>query len=315
MAVTGGAGFVGTNLVKRLLRLGHEVKVIDDFSTGLRSNLQTEDCEVLEVSIEDESKINKALSGVDWIYHLAARGSVPRSIKNPEATFQVNTVGTLNVVRAARNNECPIIFSSSSSVYGRNLELPKSELSWVAPMTPYAASKLSGEALVQSYSDSYSFPALIFRFFNIFGQWQRPDHDYAAVIPKWIWGCMKKQKLQVFGDGGHSRDFTYIDTVVDLLVESLNKNVFHATPVNLAYGNRISLNELLKELRVYFPSLEVEYLENRKGDVRASQNDPKVLKELFPHIAPVDFKQGLKKTVEWLQEHGSQVAGLAFERD
>jgi len=313
--VTGGAGFVGTNLVKRLVQMGHEVRVIDDFSTGLRSNLQNEECQVLEVSISDEVEVSKALQGVDWIFHLAARGSVPRSIKSPGATFQVNTIGTLNVVNTARDNDCPIVFSSSSSVYGRNIELPKSESSWVAPLTPYAASKLSGEALVQSYSDSYGFPALIFRFFNIFGQWQRPDHDYAAVIPKWIWGCMNKQRLQVFGDGEQSRDFTHVDTVIDLLVETLNKDIFYKTPVNLAYGNRISLNELLAELQNYFPSFEYEYLSARKGDVKASQNDPRLLRELFPSITPIEFGIGLKKTIDWLQVSGSQVAGQAVDQN
>ena len=169
VVVTGGAGFVGTNLVKALIGLGYEVVVIDDFSTGLRSNVDDLDCQVHDLSIVNGHLLNSALNRSNFIFHLAARGSVPRSIKNPEATFRVNVEGTMNVLNHAKIHGTPVLFSSSSSVYGANRVLPKNEFMWTAPITPYAASKLSGEALVQSYGVSYDLPVFIFRFFNIFG--------------------------------------------------------------------------------------------------------------------------------------------------
>jgi len=315
IAVTGGAGFVGTNLVRRLLAEGHEVVVIDDFSTGLKSNLSGLDCQVEEISFVDEVSLDKSTSGCEWIFHLGARGSVPRSIKNPQATFEVNTRGTLNVLNAARKHGSRVVFSSSSSVYGRNLELPKREESWMAPLTPYAASKLSGEALVQSYAESFEISAVTFRFFNIFGPWQRPDHDYAAVIPKWIWKACRGEEIEVFGDGNQSRDFTYVDTVIEVLMTTLKREFSYPTPVNLAFGNNINLNQLIDQLRILYPSLQVKYSGIRKGDVRDSQNNPELIQRLFPEIQPVGFEEGIRQTNEWLVNFGGQVTGQGIQRD
>ena len=315
IAVTGGAGFVGSNLVRRLIPEGYEVTVIDDFTTGLKSNLKGLDCRINEVSLVDEVAMDEATIGCDWIIHLGARGSVPRSIRNPQATFEVNTLGTLNVLNVARKHGSRVMFSSSSSVYGRNLELPKREESWMAPLTPYAASKLSGEALVQSYSESFGIPAVIFRFFNIFGPWQRPDHDYAAVIPKWIWKALRDEQIQVFGDGNQSRDFTYVDTVIDVLISTLKREVAYPTPINLAFGNKISLNQLIDQLRALYKNLKVEYLGERKGDVKESQNDPTLIQSLFPEIKPITFEEGIERTNAWLSSYGGQVAGQGIQSD
>ncbi len=308
IAVTGGAGFVGSNLVRALINEKHEVVVLDDFSTGLRSNIQDLGCEIHEVSLANESELFKALRGSDYIFHLGARGSVPRSIKNPRATHDVNTLGTLNVLEYARKNDAAVAFSSSSSVYGTNPTLPKSEKMWTGPMTPYAASKLAGEALVQSYSLSYGINAIIFRFFNIFGPWQRPDHDYAAVIPKWIWKILQGEALQVFGDGSQSRDFTYIDDVVEILITGMKEKISHPSPLNLAFGIRISLNDVLDFLREKESDFAVHYLPKRSGDVKDSQNDPSELKRVFPNITPTDFKSALFKVWDWLETNGSQIA-------
>lgn len=315
IAVTGGAGFVGSNLVRRLIPEGYEVTVIDDFTTGLKSNLKELDCRIKEASLVDEVAIGEATIGCDWIIHLGARGSVPRSIRNPQATFEVNTLGTLNVLNVARKHGSRVMFSSSSSVYGRNLELPKREESWMAPLTPYAASKLSGEALVQSYSESFGIPAVIFRFFNIFGPWQRPDHDYAAVIPKWIWKALRDEQIQVFGDGNQSRDFTYVDTVIDVLISTLKREVAYPTPINLAFGNKISLNQLIDQLRALYKNLKVEYLGERIGDVKESQNDPTLIQSLFPEIKPIAFEEGIERTNAWLSSYGGQVAGQGIQSD
>lgn len=303
IAITGGAGFIGTNLLRSLLKDNYEVVVVDDFSTGLKSNLDGMDCEVHETSIEDFAKLTKVLKECKYIFHLAARGSVPRSIKNPRATFEVNVKGTMNVLECARNTGATVAFSSSSSVYGANLELPKKERMWMSPLTPYAASKLSGEALVQSYSASYGVKAITYRFFNIFGPWQRPDHDYAAVIPKWIWKLMNNEPIDVFGDGSHSRDFTYIDSVISVLKEAMDKEVTHSEPVNLAFGSKITLNETIELLKIRYPKLKVNYLPERPGDVKNSQNNPVLLSDLFPGIVPIRFDSALEKTIQWYKEN------------
>jgi UDP-glucose 4-epimerase len=308
IAVTGGAGFVGTNLVRALLEENYEVVIIDDFSTGLKSNLKGLDCRLAEISLFDHAKLEKALEKSEYIFHLGARGSVPRSIKNPRATMDVNVIGTLNVLESARATGAAVAFSSSSSVYGSNLELPKNEKMWMAPLTPYAASKLSGEALVASYAASFGISAITYRFFNIFGPWQRPDHDYAAVIPRWIWKLMQNESIEVFGDGNQSRDFTYIDTVVSVLIQGLKEKVNHPSPVNLAFGSRITLNQCIDELREKFPTLEVKYLPERAGDVKNSQNNPTLINSIFPRIRPVEFSEALEKTYQWFVEYGSNIA-------
>jgi UDP-glucose 4-epimerase len=284
-----------------------EVVIVDDFSTGLRSNLEGLDCQIIEISLVDSSKVSKALEKCEYIFHLGARGSVPRSIKNPRATFDVNVIGTSNVLESARTTGATVAFSSSSSVYGSNLELPKKEKMWMSPLTPYAASKLSGEALVQSYSSSFGMPAISYRFFNIFGPWQRPDHIYAAVIPKWIWKLMHDQNIEVFGDGNQSRDFTYIDTVIEVLIQGMKEKITHPSPINLAFGSNLTLNQCIDELRIKFPNLVVDYKEERFGDVRNSQNDPSLLKSIFPKVKPIDFAAGLEKTCQWFIEFGSAV--------
>lgn len=315
IGITGGAGFVGTNLARALLYSGYEVVVIDDFSGGLRSNLNDIECEVREVSIVDFTELKGALSGCDYIFHLAARGSVPRSIRNPRATFEVNLTGTLNVLECARSLDAQVAFSSSSSVYGLNQQLPKSERMWTAPLTPYASSKLAGEGLMESYAASYKVPIVSYRFFNIFGPWQRPDHDYAAVIPKWIWKLMKNEEIQIFGDGEQSRDFTYVDDVVEILIEGMKTQLNHPSPINLAFGSRVTLNEVVLALGEHFAEVKVRYSEDRAGDVKHSQNDPRLLQELFPSIKHREFPEALQKTIEWFAEFGSRIANGPKLRD
>lgn len=307
--ITGGAGFIGTNLTRALFDAGHEPRVLDDYSTGLASNVSGLGIEVIQGSLENLEVVKRSVRGVDVIAHLGARGSVPRSLKNPLATHSVNATGTLHVMEAARENGTHVIFSSSSSVYGRNEELPKNERMWTLPLTPYAASKLAGEGYVESYQSSYGIPVSAFRFFNVFGPWQRPDHDYAAVIPKWIWKAMNNQSIEVFGDGAQSRDFTYVGTVVNVLLDAIVKKKTWHGPVNLAFGNRITLNETLEILKKQFNSLEVKFIEQRKGDVLHSQSNPEMLRQLFPDITPVDFEVALLETIDWLRTHSASIVG------
>ena len=308
VAVTGGAGFIGSNLVARLIIEGYDVVVIDDLSTGLISNVKDQKCEFRELSILDFPALNSAIKDCETIFHLAARGSVPRSIKNPVATHEVNATGTLNVLEVARKSGAHVLFSSSSSVYGRNMQLPKNESMWLGPMTPYAASKLAAEGYVQSYATTYKIPTTLLRFFNVFGPRQRPDHQYAAVLPKWIWLAMHKLPIQVFGDGTASRDFTYVDTVLDVAMTAMKQKVLSDGAINLAYGNRISLNDTTRLLKNHFPDLQVSYTEERPGDVKESQNSPELLKDLFPAVQPKTFEEALSETVTWLQEYGQSVA-------
>jgi UDP-glucose 4-epimerase len=308
VAITGGAGFIGSNLAQSLIKKGFDVIVIDDLSTGLVANIDMKNCEFLEFSINDATKLKQALKDTETIFHLGARGSVPRSIKNPVATHEVNATGTLNVLEAARESGSHVIFSSSSSVYGRNMQLPKEEKMWLGPMTPYAASKLSAESYVEAYGSSYELPVTILRFFNVFGPRQRPDHEYAAVIPKWIWLAMHGKPVDLYGDGSQSRDFTYVKTVVDIAISAMEYKVTTQGAVNLAYGNRIFLSEVVDLLRGEFPNLEVNSLPIRAGDVKESQNSPELLKSLFPNVTPYQFKDALKETIDWLRVEGLSVA-------
>ena len=308
IGITGGAGFIGANLARRCTTEGWEVSVFDDFSTGLSSNLDELPVEVTRASLVDLDFVRQFVGSVDRVVHLGARGSVPRSIRNPVATHAVNATGTFNILEAARKDGKPVIFSSSSSVYGRNGELPKLETQWTGPLTPYAASKLAGEAYAQAYSAAYDFNVLTFRFFNVFGPWQRPDHDYAAVIPKWIWKAMHGESIDVHGDGAQTRDFTSVSTVVEVIVDAIKRDVCHPGPVNLAYGNSVSLLDLVDNLRQYFPDLRTNHTETRTGDVRNSQNDPTLLTSLFPTISPQPFSLAIKSTIEWLQQEGQRVA-------
>ena len=297
--ITGGAGFIGSNLSRHLLNRGHEVAIYDDLSSGLHSNVHSE-VNFLQGTLMDLPLLKKLVKNIDCMVHLGARGSVPRSIKNPIQTHEINSTGTLNVLEACREYGVRYIFSSSSSVYGANTSLPKNEQMVLKPLTPYGASKMAGEALSLAYANSYSLPVTTFRFFNIFGPWQRPDHEYAAVIPKWIWQAMENKGITVFGDGNQTRDFTSVSTVVEIITISIEKSITHAEPINLAFGNRISLNQIILELKKYFSNLDVIYKEPRQGDIKDSQNDPALIKNLFPEVIPKRFDEALFETKEWL---------------
>lgn len=308
VAVTGGAGFIGSNLTRRLISEGYQVVVVDDLSTGLFSNVDQEHCQFHQISITNLEELRRVIEDCETIFHLAARGSVPRSIKNPIASHTVNATGTVNVLEVARSNGAHVVFSSSSSVYGRNTSLPKNESMWLGPLTPYAASKLAAEGYIQAYSSAYGVPTTLLRFFNVFGPRQRPDHEYAAVLPKWIWLAMKGAPIEVYGDGSASRDFTYVETVLDIAMIAMKERVITDGVVNLAYGNRIFLNDAIEMIKEHFPDLRVSYRSDRLGDVKESQNSPELLKKLFPKVEPKPFKSALAETVDWLKEFGTSVA-------
>lgn len=302
--ITGGAGFIGTNLSQVLIKKGYRVHILDDFSNGLKSNLsEIGTFELIEGSILNKKLVENTIKNVDTVVHLAAKGSVPRSIKDPQSAFEVNTVGTFNILEAIRKYRKSLIFSSSSSVYGLNSELPKKEKMWMQPISPYAASKLSAESLVSGYSSSYNLRTTTLRLFNVFGPYQRPNHEYAAVIPKWIWSALENEPIKVFGDGSATRDFTFVLDLVKIIEQILDKDSSHPTPINLAFGSRISLNDVIAHLKIRFPNIEVEFHDERPGDVKDSQNSPELLNQIFPNIYPTAFETALDSTIDWINRN------------
>ncbi len=303
--VTGAAGFIGSNLLRYSAEHSPEWELIglDDLSTGSIENLQGVDVDLRIGSIADVDAITAAAEGVDAIVHLGALGSVPRSVEDPVASHVANLTGTLNVLEAARRNDAYVTFASSSSVYGTNTKLPKNEFDWTRPMSPYAVTKLGAEAYVLAYQHAYGLPTLAFRFFNVYGPRQAAGHAYAAVIPKFLEAAYSGVPLSVHGDGAQSRDFTFVDSVAAVLHSAVDRRLVVGDPVNLAYGTNTTLLELIDLIRTTTGlDLDLEHVESRIGDVRASQADGIRVRELFPELEPVSLEAGLEKTVAWFKE-------------
>ena len=306
VVVTGGAGFIGANLCRALLPHA-EVVVFDDLSTGHLHNLRDIDAEVVVGSLLDTASLGGACRGADAIVHLGALGSVPRSIADPLTSFAVNAIGTQNVLECARHDGAQVILASSSSVYGSNPVLPRTEELATRPMSPYAASKLSAEGLVLGYATSYGLPALVLRFFNVFGPLQTAGHVYAAVIPQFARAALSGEPLIVHGDGLQSRDFTYVDTVCQVLVDAVCRRVTSDRPTNLAFGSQITLLDVVAALeQTLGHSLPVEHGDLRPGDVRHSSADGSRIRSLFPAVEPIEFHAGLANTVEWMRSELSR---------
>jgi UDP-glucose 4-epimerase len=302
--ITGGAGFIGSNLARAALAEGHEVVVLDDLSTGYAGNLDGLAVRFHEGWVNDRDVLDAALEDVDAVVHLAALGSVPRSILDPAATHHVNATGTLSVLEGARRADVRhVVMSSSSSVYGLNPALPKSEREWVRPLSPYAVSKLAGEQYVLAYQQSFGLETLAFRFFNVYGPRQMPGHAYAAVVPVFLDAMLRGRPVPVHGDGLQSRDFTYVGTVCGVLLDAVTRRVSHPEPVNLAFGTNTTVAALVAELELVSGLAgDVVHQPSRPGDVRASQADNRVLVALFPSVEPVPLRDGLTETLAWFKE-------------
>ena len=301
--VTGAAGFIGSHVAERLAE-NAEVVGIDDLSTGSTANLEGIPIRLVEGTILDPEALADAITGVDAVVHLAARPSVPRSIVDPVASHEANATGTLRVLEAARTLDDPIVIvASSSSVYGANPTLPKREDLATQPLSPYAVSKLATEQYALAWQHSYGLRTLAFRFFNVFGPRQAPGHAYAAVIPAFTHAGLTGEPLTVHGDGTQSRDFTYVGTVTDVIVDAVERGVTCTTPVNLAFGSRTNLLEVVDRLGgIIGTPLERRHVETRPGDVPHSQADNTLLRSLFPDIEPVALDDGLRDTVTWMRE-------------
>jgi len=305
--VTGGAGFIGANLCRSLVAVPHvdQVVALDDLSTGSAANLDgVAGVELVEGSILDTDLIGRLAGDTDAVVHLAARPSVPRSLLDPVATHEVNATGTLRILEAARlHGGRHVVVASSSSVYGSNPALPKREDLAPRPVSPYAASKLAAESYALAYQHSFGTPTLAFRFFNVFGPLQSADHAYAAVIPAFLARALRGEPLEVHGDGGQTRDFTYVGTVCSVLVDAVLRTVTAPGPVNLAFGTRVSLLEVIDRIEeVLGRPLDRVHTGPRPGDVRDSQADQHALARLFPDVRPVPFDEGLQATVSWFED-------------
>lgn len=305
IAITGGAGFIGANLVRFLNThfAAAEISVIDDLSLGLTENLDGRRVKFYEGSILDEDLLARALKGADSVVHLAAIGSVPRSVAYPFATHEANATGTLAVLEASKDNGVEqVIVASSSSVYGSNPSLPKKEEDWTRPMSPYGVSKLATEAYALAYQHSYGLKTLAFRFFNVYGPLQRADHPYAAVIPKFLDAAITQGAVTIFGDGTQTRDFTYVDSVCAVLTDAITRRCSNENPLNLAFGTRTSLLDLVSVIEQELESsLHIKLEPARPGDIKDSQANPLMLQQGFPDIRPTSLVQGVHTTAQWFR--------------
>ncbi len=297
--VTGGAGFIGSNIVTELVRRGERARVFDDLSNGLRSNLDgvADDVEIVEGDVRDPDAVARAVKGVDVVLHLAALGSVPRSVEDPKTSNDVNVGGTLNVLIAARDAGVGrVVYSSSSSVYGDNPALPKREDMATRPLSPYAASKLAGENYTRAFAEVYGMETVSLRYFNVFGPRQRPDSPYAAVIPLFMSWAAASEPLLIHGDGLQSRDFTYVDNVVHANLLAAVGGDVRGRVFNTACGTRYSLLDLVDGLAsAVGHQLERNHVEARVGDVKHSEADIAAAGEALGYSVVVDFSEGLAR--------------------
>ncbi len=301
--VTGGAGFIGSNIVTALVDKGRQVRVLDNFSSGRKENLAPvwDDIELIEGDIRDLTTVQRSLRGVEYVLHQAAVPSVPRSIEDPLESNASNITGTLNVLLASKESRVRrFIFASSSSVYGDTPVLPKTEHMPPSLLSPYALNKLTGEYYCKLFSSIYGLETVSLRYFNVFGPRQNPESEYAAVIPRFITAFLLKRPAVIYGDGEQTRDFTYIDNVVEANLLALEAPQVAGQIVNIASGERISLNQLVAHLEALTgENLPPTYTDPRVGDVRHSLADITLASELLGYHPLVDWKTGLQRTLAW----------------
>jgi nucleoside-diphosphate-sugar epimerase len=302
--VTGGAGFIGSNLADELLRRGARVRIIDNLSTGFRENLEeiSGDFDFIEGDLNDESALEAAVSGIDTIFHQAALPSVPRSVENPLETHEACATATLKLlVKAKDKGVRRFVYAASSSAYGDQETLPKVETMKADPLSPYAAAKLMGEQYCSVFHRIYGIETFALRYFNVFGPRQNPSSMYSGVISRFIDSLMKNERPTIFGDGTQSRDFTYVANVVDANIRAAEADSGAGETYNVANGERISLNELLKVLKKITGRSGIEpiYVPARKGDVMHSQADNAKAVRVLGYENLVGLDEGLGKTIDW----------------
>ena len=304
--VTGGSGFIGSNLARALLARGDEVRVLDNFSTGNRDNLAglEHDVELVEGDLRSYERVHAAVRGVEVVFHQGALPSVPRSVQDPLTTTAVNVEGTLNVLLAARDEAVRrVVNASSSSVYGNGGELPRSETQLPDPISPYAVAKLAAERFCTSFSRVYAMEIVSLRYFNVFGPRQDPLSQYAAVVPRFIRAVDERRPVTVYGDGEQSRDFTYVDNVVVANLLAADTSSVQGEIVNVATGSSVTVNELADTIgRLLSAPVEKAYEREREADVRASWADLSEARRLLKYEPHVDLEEGLRRTIDFLRD-------------
>jgi UDP-glucose 4-epimerase len=302
--VTGGAGFIGSNLADELIRQGARVTIIDNFLTGFRENLEeiSGDFEFIEGDINDDAMLGKAIKNVEIVFHQAALPSVPRSVEDPAETHRVCVEGTFNLLLKSKNAGVRrFIYAASSSAYGDQPTLPKVETMRPDPLSPYAVAKLTGELYCRAFNNVYGLETLSLRYFNVFGPRQNPASMYSGVISRFIDALMTGQTPVIFGDGEQSRDFTYIANVVDANIKAAQTDKGLGETMNIANGDRVTLNELLNVLKriTDTENITADFQPPRRGDVKDSQADNARAVECLDYSQIVGLEEGLRKTIEW----------------
>lgn len=307
--VTGGAGFIGSNIIKKLLDCGESVRVVDNFSTGRRENIEeffnNSNFEFIEGDLTNLDIAKNSVNGIDFVLHEAAVPSVLRSIEDPLKSNNANITATLNLLIAARDEKVKkFVYASSSSIYGDNPELPKREDFPIRPISPYALTKYAGERYCQIFWQIYKLPTISLRYFNVFGPKQDPNSQYAAVIPKFIIAFLKGEKPIIYGDGDQSRDFTFVENVVEANLLAVNAKEGGGEVFNIACGGEINLNQLISYLKELInKDIEPDYQEQRQGDILHSKADISKAQNILGYSPKVVFKEGLVKTIEWFRQN------------
>ncbi len=313
--VTGGAGFIGSNTVDELVRRGHSVVVLDDLSSGKEDNLAEARNKItlIKGSITDIETVRKAMYEAEYVLHIAARTSVPRSVKDPIETNKVNIEGTLNVLVAAKELKVKrVVFAASSSAYGETPTLPKVETMQPQPISPYGVTKYVGELYAQTFGRCYGLENVSLRYFNIFGPRQDPDSPYSGVLAKFCAAFLEDTQPVVFGDGEQTRDFTYVDNAVQANLLACEAPNVSGKIFNVGVGGRISLNDVLRELgKITGKTLEAKHDPPRDGDIRDSQADISQAREFLGYDPQVTFEDGLARTFAWYQEMQTKAAAKA----
>jgi len=310
--VTGGAGFIGSNTVDELVRRGHSVVVLDDLSSGKEDNLAEIRNKItfIKGSITDIEVVRKAMHEAEYVLHLAARTSVPRSVKDPIETNKINIDGTLNVLVAAKELKVKrVVFAASSSAYGETPTLPKVETMQPQPISPYGVTKFVGELYGQTFGRCYGLENVSLRYFNIFGPRQDPSSPYSGVLAKFCTAFLEDTQPVVFGDGEQTRDFTYVENAVQANLLACEAPNVSGKVFNVGVGGRVSLNAVLRELgKITRKILEAKYDPPRDGDIRDSQADISQAKEFLGYAPQVTFEDGLARTFEWYRETQTKAA-------
>lgn len=309
--ITGGAGFIGSNIAEELVNRKEKVRILDNFSTGKRENIAgiKDSVELIEGDIRDLAIVKKAMAGVDFVLHQGALPSVERSIIDPITTTRVNILGTINVLLAASEAKIKrLTYASSSSVYGDTPTLPKKEVMKANPQSPYAVTKLIGEEYCLIYYSIFGLETVCLRYFNVFGPRQDPGSQYAAVIPKFITLMLRGESPPIYGDGEQSRDFSFIDNIVKANLEACKVKDAPGQVFNIACGETITINELVRRLnRILETRIKPVYQNPRKGDVRHSWADISRARKVLGYSPEIVFDAGLEKTVQWFRDKPSWV--------